>query len=184
MGKLSKKADPSLFLFPPDTVEGGDRSLKEVRAVTMRGAERGTICPCCGQFVKLYKRKLNSAMAHALIRIHKHFRRNPDLNWLHVPDFLRDHKIARADEAKLVLWGLLQGSGEMREDGSKRSGFYKLTDLGQRFVMREERVPKYVYIYNQTVYGFSDGSHWPRELTDVGDALGDHFNYAELMKDV
>lgn len=137
--------------------------------------EKGTCCPSCGQFVKVYRRKLNSAMAVALISVYRYFEQPSADEWLHVAKHLVSRKIQRSDEAKLVYWDLLRPLSAERPDGSKRNGFYKITEKGRQFVRGEINVPAYVNVFNQTVYGFSD------ETTSIVEALGSRFNYAELM---
>jgi hypothetical protein len=66
-----------------------DRIAQEVRMDFIREARQklqarlddGTTCPCCGQFAKRYKRKLNSSMAAALCWMWTHARDA----WIEVP---------------------------------------------------------------------------------------------------
>ena len=58
-------------------------TIKEAKEHLRNNFEEGIDCPCCGQFVKLYKRKLNSGMAATLIRIVK-FNGSSEV---HVKDF-------------------------------------------------------------------------------------------------
>ena len=68
-----------------------------------------------------------------------------------------------------------------RDDGSWRNGHYRITEHGCKFVEGSISVAKYVYLYNQMVYGFSDGTKYPREYTTIHESLGDRFSYQELM---
>lgn len=162
-------------------------TLDEARAWLQANLREGETCPCCGQFAKIYKRPLNASMALALILMEKRFR--TDDSWLHVPSFLADGNLSpkmkaaiRGDWAKLKYWGLLEESPLERPDGSDRAGFYKITNLGRDFVGARVSVAKYVFLYNQTLLGLSDGNYAPAELTWIVDALGEKFNYAELME--
>lgn len=143
----------------------------------------GTECPCCGQFVKLYRRRLNNALAHALIlMVNRPKTSDP---WFHVPTYLASQTatatIRGGDWAKLTYWDLIEPLAAERRDGSKRSGFYKVTDKGYQFARGRITVPKYAYVYNSTLYGFSDGDKYPMQTTTIREALGAKFNYAELM---
>ena len=141
----------------------------------------GAICPLCHQFAKIYKRKLSSSMAYALILIYRAFRNGPDV-WLHVPEYLSRNSlfgvvVRGGDWAKLVHWGLIVSKGdEVRDDKSPRTGLYKITDLGRAFVEGRVSVPRYAYIYNEQCLRMSDET-----LVTIQQALGDRFNYAELM---
>lgn len=161
---------------PPQSVSWLDSHL----------SEEGTVCPACEQFVKLYKRKLYSTMALALVRVYKYFTSPNASEWLHLPKYLASTtdawRFAGGDEAKLVYWGFLEALGGAREDDSRRNGFYKITENGVKFIKGEIVVPKYTYIYNQDVWGQSDGTFFPREMTDIHEAFGSRFSYRDLME--
>ncbi len=149
-------------------------TLAEARAAVEIGRETqdGVTCPCCGQFAKVYRRKLNRTMAQALILIYRHARGSDE--WIHIPTLLVRSTLL-GDAAKLAYWGLLEPQVAERDDGSRRVGFYRMTDRGRRFVLGQETIARHVITYNQQVLGFSD------EHTTIRQALGDRFNYDELM---
>jgi hypothetical protein len=134
-------------------------------------------CPCCKQRVHRYRRKLNSGMARSLIAI---LRADQDGHaeegWIHINHVLAKYGVSATDReaGKLAGWGLIESRGD-RGTASKTSGYWRLTDNGRAFARREIRVQKYVYMFNGSYYG-NDG-----DLIDIVDALGDHFNYYELM---
>lgn len=167
----------NLFSPPPENLV----TLPEARAAVRRMAEKGGECPCCDQYVKIYRRNLNSGMANVLLRVHRYFLRHPDHEWLHVSKFLAEHKIQRADEAKLCFWGLLIKQGGERKDGSKRNGFYRISEKGIEFAEGRLAVPKYVWLLNNKVLGFSNGVDYPQATVTVQDALSDQFDYREIM---
>ena len=151
--------------------------LSDLRHDVLSKKHTGTTCPCCGRYVKLYKRKLTSSMVKALILIYKYFKLNPE-SWLHVENYLKDQKISaavRGDFPKLRYWGLLEKQIDKRDDGSGRVGYYKITQKGIDFVKGKVEVPRFAYIYNQKVEQFD------KEQTDVKKALGDKFDYEELI---
>lgn len=134
---------------------------------------KGYKCPCCSQRVKIYKRKLNVAQAHALILVYVWFKNNPEKEWCNVRQF--DTTAFRGgDWAKLRYFGLI--SEKSNEDKTKRtSGLWKVTAKGGCFVRSEISVPEHLLIFNQTVYGFEG-----KEIF-IRDALRNKFNYEELM---
>lgn len=154
--------------------------LDGAKAFVQTNLRDGVTCPCCGQLCKVYKRKLNSTMALALVLIYQYFKTHKHADWLHVAAFLvkvkRDSSIAGGDVVKLRYWGLLERAAGERPDGSDRIGRYKITDLGKQFVEGRVAVPQYVYLYNQLLLRLSE------EMTTIKDALGQRFNYDELMK--
>lgn len=152
---------------------------EEAKAFVQHHLRDGVTCPTCGQFCKVYRRKLNSTMALALVLIYRFFQNNPAADWLHVASFLvqvkRDSSIAGGDVVKLRYWGLLERASGERSDGSDRVGRYKITDVGKQFVEGKIAVPRYVYLYNQLLLRLSE------EMTTIRDALGDRFQYDELI---
>jgi len=147
-------------------------TLEKARTSLLRDINQGTVCPCCDRYAKIYKRKLTSSMAYALILIYGYFKLANPTQWLHVEDHLKRipgiPSSIRGDFAKLVHWGLLEASGE--------NGYYRITDWGRVFVEGEHFAARYVFIYNGVIMKFSE------EETTIQEALGDRFSYAELMK--
>ena len=157
---------------------GPDTPLSEAREWVLAARASGTSCPCCGQHCRVYKRKLNYAMAHTLVLVYQHFLANPRAGWLHLPTFLNGKGvIARGgDPPRLSRWGLIVGRGTERDDGSARVGEYQITEHGRAFVEQRVAVPAYAFIYNNEVLG------WSEEQTYIGSALGSGFDYASLMR--
>lgn len=127
----------------------------------------GDTCPCCGQFAKVYRRKIHAAMARDLIAA---WRAN-GAEWFHVRTTLGHDG---GDFAKLVHWELIAEFDAARDDGG-RAGWWRVTELGERYVRGQVRVPKYARIY--------DGRALNLTGEDVGirDALGTRFRYDDLM---
>jgi hypothetical protein len=157
---------------------GPAATLEEAREWLKAAREEGTNCPCCNRPARVYRRKLNYAMAHGLILIYDYFATHD--GWLHVPTFLNGKGVVArgGDLSKLTHWGLLVGSGEIRADDSSRVGDYKLTRRGIKFVEREIAVPAWLKLINNEVVERSD------ERVYIDAALGKFFNYAELMSGI
>ena len=133
----------------------------------MSEAMNGVECPCCGQLAKVYRRKLYSSMAYALILI---YQASKD-EYLHVPNLLNGHgSVARGgDFAKLTYWDLLQAH-------PKKPGYYLLTNKGRQFVECRIAVPVAVHVYDGDRIGWDT-----TEMVTIDDALTKKFNYEELM---
>jgi hypothetical protein len=161
-------------------------SLEDAKKWLRSHFGKGATCPCCHQFVKLYKRPFNKSMAFVLLLIARYYRRidvKPD-EWLHVPSYIAEVAVGnprraaavRGDWAKLKFWGLIEEKPETRKDGSPRVGYWRLTPLGNQFVGRAVKVPSHVYIYN------GEPLHRAvEEQITIDDALGTNFSYAEIM---
>jgi hypothetical protein len=160
--------------------EADTRTLEEAKRWLRERFSEGADCPCCNQFVKLYKRKLNGSMSLALIYIYKYFESNPAEQWLHVPSYLSriisGATVRGGDWSKLRYWGLIEDQKGTRDDGSERVGNYRITEEGKKFVQGLTRVPRHVFLYNQEPVKRRD-----EETTSIQESLGEDFNYNELM---
>lgn len=156
-------------------------SLADAKTWVQTNLANGVSCPCCDQYCRIYKRKLNATMSLALVLIYRHFQQYPQADqWIHVPAFLvavkHDSTVAGGDAAKLRFWNVIEQRQGVRDDGSERVGYYRLTDTGRQFVEDKIALSRYVYLYNQEVLRFS------QETITIREALGDRFSYAELMR--
>jgi len=165
-------------------VASAKTTLEEAKRWLRARFGKGAACPCCNQFVKLYKRPFNKSMAYVLLLMSCYFRGDPVEEWLHVPSYIAemvaDHPrraaAVRGDWAKLKFWGLIEEKPETRDDGSPRVGYWKLTALGRQFVARQVKVPSHVYLYN------GEPLHRAvEEQITIDDALGTEFSYEEIM---
>lgn len=143
-------------------------SLAQVRNWLLSKADDGAECPVCKQYVKVYRRKITSSMAYALIEMY----RAGGKDWVHLASVLTG---ARADEAKLAYWGLIEEEKILRPDGG-RAGYWRVTDLGELFLRGNLKLPKYARVYNKRVLGLD-----ATEQATIRDALGTKFDYSELM---
>lgn len=136
---------------------------------------RGVPCPCCDQFVKEYRRKLPAATTRVLIALYRH---NEGRDFIFLPDLL-DTMTGTPHQGGYgtlgQFWGLMERRQGERDDGSKRVGWWRLTDLGRAFVRGEATVPVYAYIYNGKLRRYAG------DPVDVRTSLGHRFNYDELM---
>lgn len=147
-------------------------TLKDAIELVESRKDEGCSCPCCGQFVKRYRRKITSAMAYGLILLHQESKGE----WIHMLSFFTERKMSSTNEmAKLRHWGLIEKKDGEKEDGNPNNGYYRITRRGILFAEKMISVPRYCFIYNDTVSEFSS------EQTNITQALGDKFNYSELM---
>lgn len=171
-----------------ETKEPKTLTLEEAKQILKDNWNDGIKCPCCTQFVKLYKRKLTSSMAKALIMIYKyHSSEQIDRapfgrfgEFFHVENWLKLQDISssiRGDFPKLRYWGLIEQKMEDNSKGRKPvPGFYRITPLGIQFVKNDAKVKKIAKLFNDTFFGLEG------EEIGIFDALKDKFSYEELMK--
>ena len=135
-------------------------------------------CPCCNRQVKIYERTINSGQAAALIWSYRWFKYHPG-EWLHIGQYLNETEdYTSGEHAKLTYWGLLERSSELRPDGSKRNGYYRLTKKGEDFILDRIRLTSHIVLYNDKLLRLIS----KKPDISIIDALGKDFNYRELMQ--
>jgi len=143
------------------------------RKVMANAKTGGCTCPVCDQFVKVYKRKINSFMAYHLIKALNTF----EFKEFHISDLMGNNS-SGGDFSKLRYWGLISEAVVYEKKDVKRtSGKWNLTIKGMKFARNEIRLYKYALIYNSELLGFDE-----TETASIVDALNDKFNYKELMR--
>jgi len=145
----------------------GDMTLSEAREWQRRHAEEGERCLCCTQMVKIYKRKLHATMAVTAIKL---YRAGGEHEYIHGPSLPGDtHEISQ-----LSWWRLADEELTRREDGG-RAGYWRLTPVGVDFILGRCTIRKYARVYDGRCLGLHG------EPVTIYDALGDRFDYGELM---
>ncbi len=134
------------------------------------------VCPCCNQSVKVYKRKLNSGMAKALLLIYK-ISNKVDFGYIHVQDEFKKLGInaISIEYNKLHHWDLIRPRLGENPSGANRSGWWKLTPLGISFAQGGSSVKESVFVYDAKVC-----SSTGREIR-ITDAIKNKFSYFDLM---
>lgn len=137
--------------------------------------EKGTECPCCGQMVKLYKRRLNSAAALYLIDLLKKSGGKAGVA-VHITE-IGKASTSGGSFAQLAHWDLIKPIHNT--DTSKRtSGQWCITAKGVDFVRGTITVPAYTFQFDGKCLGSSD------ERISIKQALGVKFDYSDLMAGV
>lgn len=146
----------------------------------MENFNKGSTCPCCDQFVKLYRRPIHTTMARMLIKLYhfdKLFHPMED-RFIHVR-YIADgiSPTGSNDFSKFTFWKMLEEKPKDENDLKGRtSGHWRITEQGKLFVENSLTVTKYVLLYNDTFYGLMGGR------ISIRDALGRNFDYDKLME--
>jgi len=150
-------------------------TLKQAKDFLRENFDEGAKCPCCGQYVRKYKRKLNSSMARALVWIAGASTASKN-GWVDVPAKAPKWLIKTNQHPTLRWWGLLE---RMPNDESykKHSGMWRPTKKGMSFALGEGKAPEYVLHYNNKVIEHSE------KLVTISDAFGVKFSYEEMMNE-
>jgi len=153
-----------------DTLE----NAKEWAREKMR--EKAISCPLCAQTIKMYERKFTSSQAAFLLRMAflVGFDTSIEIHYSEVNDKLG---FCCNEYGSIGRWGLIEKCLEKRADGNS-NGFWHLTNEGVLFAKGESRISGTIMIYNDRRYAFGG------DLIYIKDALGDRFDYDELMSDI
>lgn len=147
-------------------------TVRQARKQLAQVLRDGDKCPCCGQFAKIYRRKLNERIARVLIAMwHK-----KQTGWVYLPNIGghddTDVPSARSGEhAFAEHWGLIE-----RNTNEGGRGHWRLTELGVEFIHNRVKVPKYANIYDGRLLSLD-----PKQTVSVIDVLKTRFIYEELM---
>lgn len=139
----------------------GPDVLSEAEAWVKDNAREGVECPSCHQFAKMYRRKFNAGLAYAMIQIV----RRCDVG----EEFMTRDVTNVHDPGMARHWGLVD-----RVPGTNR---WYLTQEGEDFVRRRIEIPKHAVLYDNELVELDDF-----EWVDIKAALGDRFDYDELMR--
>ena len=157
-----------------------DNAIEVTRERLREKLDDGTTCPCCGQYAKRYKRKLNSSMAAALCWMwstaQKTSRNHPTKVWIDVPAQAPSWVLKAREYPKLAWWGLIEEKPKEEHHKGRTSGSWRVTQLGADFARSCVSVPRYAFVYNGTVEDFTTAAP-----IYIRGALGNRFDYAELM---
>ena len=143
--------------------------IREMLVKMLKGD--GASCPCCGQKVVLYRRKLNTNMARFLIRLVKEYERTGQ-GVRH--EVLRSEKDGR-DYSYITKWGLAETFAPEKGEDKKDSGLWKPTPKGIDFAYNRLTVPARVFLYDNQIVG------WDTQTCSVEEALGQKWSWSELM---
>lgn len=147
-------------------------TLKEARDLLRTLVDEGYPCPCCTQYAKVYRRKVNASMSLWLIAL---YRSGGVTKFVHGSSLQREHNIAGRDYPHMAHWGLIEEEKALREDGG-RSGWWRLTNAGEEWARNRSSVPKYARVYDGRLLQLLG------EPVRITDALGTKFYYRELME--
>lgn len=158
-------------------------SLEAAQSRYRDGLREGTDCPCCGRYGRIYRRGFNSKMARALIELARLDIRRPGA-WVNVAADI-PYALRGSDYGLLPYWAFVEGKDGQRDDGNPRLGLYRITALGRGFVNAMLSAKKYVYTYNDRAIEILPADEpEAAEMTTVREALGNAFNYSELMREI
>lgn len=167
--------NPTTPTYGSELLDIATATISEGREWLRARLKRGAQCPLCKQRAQVYKRKLNAGMAYGIIIFFRHVKGDTS-EWVHVPTHTDLSRLG-GDWAKLSHWKLIQERSEVRDDGGSHAGWWRLTTAGISFVRRTSKVPSHILMYDSRCLRMDD-----EKMIAITDALGDKFNYDQLME--
>jgi hypothetical protein len=157
---------------PSDEFPNENWTVREAHDWLWARIEKGAPCPCCGQFAKIYYRRINFSMLKALGNLYKAARRGHTRDGFeHLPPIDPSH----GEAARLAYWGLIEEEPGFRLDGG-RKGWWRPTDKGMDFLRGGLWVPSYARVYDSKLLALL-GRPW-----SARDALKEGFDLRRLME--
>ena len=142
-----------------------ETTLKVARDWLRSEAKTGARCPCCRQYVKVYRRKLNSSMSRALLIMFK----NRGVDWTHADHVVRAASTRMGhDWIGVHYWDLIEAH-------PYDAGYWRITAPGINFARNRLNVLSHAVVYNGKRLRLEG------KLVSIVTTLGKHFNYDELM---
>ena len=158
--------------------------LKDAIDLVLRERDDGVCCPCCGQYCRVYKRRLNAGMVRALIWLvlasDRKVRSGDDPDgWVKLGAEAPAWLLRAKELATTRHWGMVERRPmDPADDSVRTSGIWRPTARGRSFIFGMSDAPVRVHLFNNTRIDVSSERFFVRE------ALGKKFNYSELMQGV
>jgi len=155
-------------------------TLEEARTRYLEEIKKGSVCPCCDRYGKIYKQSIHFMPAMELLVYYRYSYEHGFL-FHHVNDVFRSKYVPNglflkgSDIGKCARLGLVEEKEKEPGEHGKTSGMWKVTSKGTDFAENRITVPKYYYIYNREVVE-TEGP----EISIV-EALQDRFDYDDMM---
>lgn len=147
----------------------------------MEKVHDGANCPCCGRHTKVYERPLNATMAMGIYWLVTASQCVEGVfSWVDVPARAPKEILRSNQYQSLRWWGLIERPCETEIKGSrlKKTGLWRPTLKGVRFVRGEIQVPRKAVTLFGEVVGYSE------EKIGIRGALEEMFDYAQAMSSV
>lgn len=85
-------------------------------------------------------------------------------NEFHLSRFIRNYKLARADETKLAFWHLMERVPHPTKPGRYKRGVWRITDFGVLVIEEKRDLPNGRWMYNAQGKDFTDERVTIRDL--------------------
>lgn len=159
-------------------------AVKAIHGTEYQQPSRDSHAKClgCGRPMVIRKRPITHSAAVTLIFLYRHAKQFGERKFQYLEQFMKlswpGHQ--RGDETKMYHWGLLEPRTTGDAGNRAWDGYWRITELGMKFVEGME-LPRYIFLYNRTLFGFSDGKEYKLEMGTISDALATPFRLESLL---
>jgi hypothetical protein len=158
------------------------RTLEQAITDVEASKDAGTTCPCCGLYVRRYRRALGASQAAWLCWLVRAWEQDP--RWYEANECRSVNGfVVGGDYAKVVYWGLAEckPAEEGEPERARNSGPWRPTEKGIAFVRSETNVWSHVYIFDGQIDRAMGREGFAGNLLLIRDVLGTRFDYDALM---
>jgi len=149
-------------------------TIEEAKQFLRENWKEGVNCPCCTQYVRLWKYQIHTTMTRLLIALYRLSKSGEEFHHINTLWEIVGNKSMGGDFAKLTLWDLIAPMPKDSTQNKRATGYWKITPLGKQFVENKVSVDKILYTFDGVPY-IKEGK------VTVIDTLKKKFNYEELM---
>ena len=149
-------------------------TLQDAKTQVREHADEGTTCPCCGRYVRVYRRTITKSQVEFLVDLYYAARVHSRRIGVRVEELSIDVRTIQGqhmrggDYSKLAYWNLIRRSEE-------HQGYWGITTLGIHFLRGITTVPRYAHVLDGEVQRFST------EMMTVDDARKEVFDLQRLL---
>jgi hypothetical protein len=129
-------------------------------------------CPACHNTVDIRRNTMHSGVGRMLVAL---YNAHAGDSYIHLSSLLARERITSHDTQVAARWGLIEEERIIREDGG-RAGYWRLTTLGEQFVLGRAKVQKYALTFGTKFLG-TEGDE-----ISIQDVLGKKFDLQELLR--
>jgi len=152
---------------------------KERTEFFRKAMEKGSVCPCCDRFGKVYRTRYSASLAKITIWLYWH---SYNGSWVDVPKRGPRWVLTSNSIGKLAKWGLAEAMPNTIDPERKTIGMWRITQHGREVVERRREVREYLYLYNDKRFHVPDER--PPAVSIDQALLSGGFNYAEVMAEM
>jgi hypothetical protein len=161
-----------LMTFTVGNVNPFLTTLAEAQDYVRAEMSTGVKCPCCNQLAKVYKRLLTESHIKTMMAVYREQCKDSlGERWVYLPDIPQRSR----DFATVAYFGLAEQHVGQRDDGSKSTGWWRITTLGADFLAGKKGVQKYALVYDGKVIDHEG-------LNVYVGTVSKGFNFRELMR--